>query len=191
MADLELEQTFAERRALLQGHFLLASGKHSSGYLQCALVLQYPGLAAQLGARIGERLRGAGLCPPTVISPALGGLILGHEVARALEARFLFVERTDGPFSLRRGFTLAPGEEVVVVEDVITTGLSTRECAQVAERAGARVIGAASLVDRSGGTTDLGYPTFSLWHLTLPAWDPAECPLCRQGIPCVKPGSRK
>jgi orotate phosphoribosyltransferase len=191
MTDRELEPIFTDLGAFLQGHFSLSSGKHSSGYLQCALVLQYPEVAGRLGTRLGEQLRRNGYAPKTVVSPALGGLIIGYEVARALGARFLFVERTNGPFSLRRGFSLSPGEEVAVVEDVITTGLSTRECVQVAEQAGAKVVCAASLVDRSGGKAEVGCPSFSLWHLSLPAWDPEECSLCQQGLPCVKPGSRK
>jgi orotate phosphoribosyltransferase len=174
--------------ALLEGHFTLSSGLHSPGYLQSALVLQEPDRAARLGAALGARA--AGWRPQTVLSPALGGLIIGHEVARALGVRAIFAERVDGVLTLRRGFTLARGEAVLVVEDVVTTGGSTMETMAVAREAGAEVVGASAIIDRSGGSVALGVPFESLAVLTLPTFDPAACPLCAQGSTAVKPGSR-
>jgi orotate phosphoribosyltransferase len=175
--------------ALLEGHFRLTSGLHSPGYLQCALVLQYPREAELCGAAIAERVRGLGV--HTVLSPALGGIVIGQEVGRALGVRAIFAERQDGKLMLRRGFTLDPGEKVLVVEDVVTTGGSTRETIDVARAAGAEVVGAASIIDRSGGQQRaIDVPYYSLATLALPTYDPAQCPLCAQGLPVVKPGSR-
>jgi orotate phosphoribosyltransferase len=179
---------FRRSGALLDGHFRLSSGLHSNGYLQCALVLQDPAAAGALGAALAERVRA--LAPGTVLSPALGGVIVGHEVARALGVRALFAERQDGHLLLRRGFRLAAGERVLVVEDVVTTGLSTRETIDVARGAGAEIVGAASLVDRSGGNAGLDVPFVALLTVDLPTWDAAACPLCAQGLPVTKPGSR-
>jgi orotate phosphoribosyltransferase len=178
---------FEDTGAYLQGHFRLTSGLHSNEYLQCALVLQHPALAERLGRELAERLmRGA----QTVLAPAIGGLIIGHEVARALGARFIFAERESGKMTLRRGFSLQAGETVVVVEDVVTTGGSTREVIELATAAGAQVTGAGSVIDRSGGSVDVGVPRVALATLQVTAWQPEECPLCRQGVPVVKPGSR-
>jgi orotate phosphoribosyltransferase len=174
--------------ALLEGHFRLTSGLHSPGYLQCALVLQHPREAEMCGAAIAERVRSLGA--DAVLSPALGGIVIGHEVARALGVRALFAERQDGRLTLRRGFTLAPGDKVLVVEDVVTTGGSTRETIEVARAAGAEVVGAASIIDRSGGNQHLGVPYHALATVSLPTYDPASCPLCAAGSPVVKPGSR-
>jgi orotate phosphoribosyltransferase len=179
---------FRRAGALLEGHFRLSSGLHSSGYLQCALVLQDPRTAGELGAALGARL--AELRPSVVLSPALGGILVGHEVARALGVRGIFAERQDGRLMLRRGFSLAPGERVVVVEDVVTTGLSTRETLEVARAAGGEVVGAGALVDRGGGRSNLGVPFVALLELDLPAWREDACPLCAEGRPVVKPGSR-
>jgi orotate phosphoribosyltransferase len=159
--------------------------------MQSALVLQNPADAEVLGAALAARVRD--LRPDAVLSPALGGIVIGHEVARALGVRALFAERSAPPtpcLGLRRGFALNPGERVLVVEDVLTTGGSTRETMEVARAAGAQVVGAAALVDRSGGTIDLGLPYKTLITITLPTYDPADCPLCRQGVPLTKPGSR-
>ena len=191
MADPDRESLldlFRRSGALLEGHFRLSSGLHSNGYLQCALVLQDPQTAGLLGAALAERVRPHG--PDVVFSPALGGVIVGHETARALGVRALFAERHEGRLLLRRGFHLAPGERVLVVEDVVTTGLSTRETMEVARAAGARVVGAASLVDRSGGHASLDVPFAALLSVDLPTWDPAACPLCAEGLAVVKPGSR-
>jgi len=179
---------FRESGALLEGHFQLSSGLHSPGYLQCALVLQHPARAETLGRALADLLKGA--APTVVLSPALGGLIIGHEVARALGVRAIFAERQDGAMSLRRGFSLAPSERVVVIEDVVTTGGSTRETMQVATAAGAAVVAAGSVIDRSGGTSSVGVPFHALATLTLPTWQPGACPLCASGSPVVKPGSR-
>jgi orotate phosphoribosyltransferase len=175
--------------AYLEGHFRLSSGLHSSGYMQSALVLQHPADAAALGMGIAVNVKR--FRPTVVLSPALGGLIIGHEVARALDVRAIFAERAGGTaLSLRRGFALLPGDRVLVVEDVFTTGKSTRETIDVARDLGAEVVGAASIVDRSGGTINFGVPSFSLVRLEVPTWDPATCPLCAQGLPVEKPGSR-
>src|SRR5512144_2288399 len=188
-ADSVLDR-FRRVGALLEGHFRLTSGLHSPGYLQCALVLQHPQHAETLGRELAERVRD--LRPTTILSPALGGLIIGHEVARALGARAIFAEREDGVLTLRRGFRLTETERVLVVEDVVTTGGSTRETMQVARAAGAQVVGAASIVDRSGGAgrSALDVPLVSLLEISLPTYDPASCPLCVSGLPLTKPGSR-
>ena len=181
---------FRRSGALLEGHFRLSSGLHSPGYLQCALVLQHPEHALALGGALAERVRA--LRPATVLSPALGGIVIGHEVARGLGARAIFAEREDGVLTLRRGFTLTDAERVLVVEDVVTTGGSTRETMQVARAAGAQIVGAAAIVDRSGGAGRhaLDVPLFSLLDIALPTYDPGSCPLCADGIPVAKPGSR-
>jgi orotate phosphoribosyltransferase len=189
---MDLLQVFKERRAFLEGHFLLSSGLHSPGYLQCALVLMDPELATRLGASLVEKLRPlcAGKEPRAVVAPALGGVLVAHEAARAFGCRGLFTERQDGVVTLRRGFALEAGEPVVVVEDVITTGGSTREVLECVKSRGARVLAVGSLVDRSGGGVDLGLPRASLLSLDVPAWEAAACPLCAQGGRAEKPGSR-
>lgn len=185
-------ELFRSTGAYLSGHFRLTSGLHSPEYLQCALVLQYPRHAAELGGLLADELRNIVSEPVgLVVSPALGGLIIGHEVARALDARFIFTERdANGKMTLRRGFAVTPGEPVVVVEDVITTGGSTRDVVEVMRAAGARPVGAGSIVDRSGGRADVGARRVALVTLEVLAYDPAVCPLCGQGIPVLKPGSR-
>jgi orotate phosphoribosyltransferase len=174
--------------ALLEGHFRLTSGLHSPGYLQCALVLQYPREAETCGAALADRVRG--LSVDAVLSPALGGIVIGQEVARALGVRAIFAERQDGALTLRRGFSLRPGEKVLVVEDVVTTGGSTRETIEVARAAGATVVGAASIIDRSAGNQSLDVPFYTLATVSLPTYQPESCPLCAAGLPLVKPGSR-
>jgi orotate phosphoribosyltransferase len=188
MTDNELLDIFRKHSALLEGHFVLSSGLHSDRYVQCALVLQHPQVAEQLGSELAGKLRHWGAS--VVAAPALGGVLVAHEVARALGTRALFTERQEGTMVLRRGFSLAPGENVLVVEDVITTGLSTRETIQCIEQAGGKVVGAGALIDRSGGTADLGLPKVSLLTLQIQNYIPADCPLCQAGIPAVKPGSR-
>ncbi len=185
-----LLDVFRRSGALLEGHFRLTSGLHSPGYLQCALVLQHPDYAGALGAALAEKVRS--LRAATVLSPALGGIVIGHEVARALGARAIFAEREDGALTLRRGFRLTETERVLVVEDVVTTAGSTRETIQVARAAGAQVVGAASIVDRSGGAgrAALDVPLFSLLEMSLPTYDPGSCPLCAERVPVIKPGSR-
>jgi orotate phosphoribosyltransferase len=184
---------FTQTGAYLQGHFRLTSGLHSSGYLQSALVLQHPRYAERLGQGLATALLGlvSEEVPDLVISPALGGLIIGHEVARALGVRFLFTERdAERRMSLRRGFALAPGERVFVVEDVITTGGSTKEVIEIVRAAGALPVAAGSIIDRSGGAADLGIPRAALETLTVPVFEPAACPLCIKGESVTKPGSR-
>jgi orotate phosphoribosyltransferase len=189
-AVLEL---FRQTNAYLEGHFRLTSGLHSPNYLQSALVLQYPRHAEAMGRELASRLLqlSGGVKPNLVISPALGGLIIGHEVARALGLPFLFTERDpDRKMSLRRGFALAPGQKTFVVEDVITTGGSTREVIDIVNAAGAVVLAAGSIIDRSGGAADVGAPRAALETLNVVTWDPSACPLCAAGQPVVKPGSR-
>jgi orotate phosphoribosyltransferase len=184
---------FRSTGAYLEGHFRLTSGLHSPNYLQCALVLRHPPAAEDLGRRLAAELRTIVNEPVAlVVSPALGGLIIGHEVARAMETPFLFTERDPETrkMMLRRGFTVQPGQTAVVVEDVITTGGSTRDVIDTLRAAGARVLAAGSIIDRSGGTADLGIPRVALATLQVAAHRPEECPLCREGVPVVKPGSR-
>jgi orotate phosphoribosyltransferase len=179
---------FRETGAYLKGHFRLTSGLHSDQYLQCALVLQHPAIAERFGRELAEKLPRTSL----VASPAIGALTIGHEVARAAGARFIFTERdASGKMTLRRGFSIEPGETAVVIEDVVTTGGSTREVIDLLRAAGANVLSAGSIVDRSGGRVDLGVPRIALLTLDATAWTAEECPLCRQGVPIEKPGSRK
>src|SRR5471030_2220059 len=188
MTHDELLDLYRRSGALLEGHFRLTSGLHSPGYLQCALVLQHPQHADALGRAIADRVRD--VHATVVLSPALGGVVIGHEVARALGVRAIFAERQEGTLALRRGFTLADTDRVLVVEDVMTTGGSTRETMEVAKAAGGQVVGTASIVDRSGGTISFDVPFTSLLEIALPTYDSGQCPLCAQGLPVVKPGSR-
>jgi orotate phosphoribosyltransferase len=189
MNSEEVVERFRRTGALLEGHFVLTSGLHGTQYLQCALVLQHPSEAEVFGRAIANQFRDVGV--ETVAAPAIGGIILGWEVARALGARSIWTEREEGKMTLRRGFTVRPGERMLVVEDVITTGGSTRETCDALRAAGALVIGAASIIDRSGGRADVGVPRVALATLEVPAVSPADCPLCARGVPAVKPGSRK
>jgi len=183
---------FRERGALLDGHFLLSSGLHSARYLQCARVLMDPPLATRLGLELAETLRPllAGAVPVAVVAPALGGVLVAHEVARAFGCMGLFTERQDRTMTLRRGFSLAAGDAVVVVEDVITTGGSTREVMEAVRALDARVPAVGSLVDRSGGAVDLGVPRRSLLSLDFPTYPVDACPMCAAGSKPEKPGSR-
>jgi orotate phosphoribosyltransferase len=186
-------ELFRSTGAYLQGHFRLTSGLHSAEYLQSALVLQHPAAAEKLGRLLAQEM--APLLarkPSIVVSPALGGLIIGHEVARALGCRFLFTERDpeNKKMVLRRGFRVEPGESAVVVEDVITTGGSTQDVIETLAGAGAQVLAAGSIVDRSGGIANVGVQRVALVTLQVAAHYPEQCPLCQQGIPVVKPGSR-
>jgi orotate phosphoribosyltransferase len=174
--------------ALQEGHFKLTSGLHSSGYLQCALVLQHPREAEACGAAMAQRVFNLGA--QVVLSPALGGIVIGQEVARGLGVRAIFAERQNGTLTLRRGFALEPGEKVLVVEDVLTTGGSTRETMEIARAAGAEVVGAASIIDRSGGTAGLDVPYVALASIAVPTYQSDECPMCAAGQSVVKPGSR-
>ena len=189
MQAAEVIERFRRTGALLEGHFVLTSGLHSPQYLQCALVLQHPAEAAAFAQAIAAQFQKHNI--ETVASPAIGGLIIGHEVARALGARFIWTEREQGQMTLRRGFAVRPGESILVVEDVITTGGSTRETIEALRAAGGRIVGAASIIDRSGGRADVGVPRHALATLDVPALAPAACPLCARGEPAIKPGSRK
>jgi orotate phosphoribosyltransferase len=186
-------ELFRSTGAYLQGHFRLTSGLHSPEYLQSALVLQHPAAAEKLGRLLAEQLRTLWARPCSfVASPALGGLIIGHEVARALGCRFIFTERdaATGNMVLRRGFSVTAGETGMVVEDVVTTGGSTREVVDLLAGAGAHIAGAGSIIDRSGGHADVGVPRVALVTMQVAAHYPEQCPLCAAGIPVVKPGSR-
>ncbi|MCL4782240.1 MAG: orotate phosphoribosyltransferase [Bryobacterales bacterium] len=192
MTPKDVQSLFEQAGAYLSGHFLLTSGLHSPNYLQCALVLADPARAERLGQALATALeQTAKIRPDLVMSPALGGVVIGHEVARALGVPFLFTERdANRVMTLRRGFSLQPGQKVYVVEDVITTGGSTREVVSVAEEAGAEVLAAGSIVDRSGGKADVGAPRVALWDLAVETYPTEFCPQCDQGLPVVKPGSR-
>lgn len=193
MTQDKVLEVFADSGALLTGHFLLTSGLHSPRYLQCALVMQHPKVAEQLCSALAEKASQDEHIGEIdlVIAPALGGVVVAHEVARALGVRAIFTERQDGSMVLRRGFQINPGERAFVVEDVVTTGGSTREVMQVVEAYGGIVAGAGSLIDRSGGAVDLGVPRHALAVLQVPTYKPEECPLCKEGTPAIKPGSRK
>lgn len=185
----EVIERFRETGALLEGHFVLSSGLHSAVYLQCALVLQHPREAEEFGRRIAEHFRSENI--QAVASPAIGGLIIGHEVARALDARFIWTERENGKMTLRRGFSVTPGERLLVVEDVVTTGGSTRETVEALQASGANVVAAASIIDRSAGKAEVGVSRVSLASLDVPSVEPSVCDACARGELAVKPGSRK
>jgi len=180
---------FKQTNALLEGHFVLSSGLHSAKYLQCALALQYPIDAAKFGQAIAEKFPGEQF--DTVASPAIGGLIIGFAVAQVLNVRFVWTERENGVMTLRRGFSVKENEKILVVEDVITTGGSTRECIETLKTRGAKVLAAASIIDRSNGKADVGVPRIALASLEVTSYKPENCPMCEQGEIAIKPGSRK
>ena len=191
MQDDEVLAEFRTSKALLEGHFLLSSGRHSGHYLQCARVLMDPDRASRLALAIAAKLpRDTRRLIAKVISPAMGGVIIGHEVGRALGCEAMFVERPTGTFELRRGFSLEPGDKVLLVEDVVTTGLSSREAIKAIAAAGGEVIAAAALVDRSAGEVDLGVPFFPLIALKFPTYAPEDVPPELAAVPITKPGSR-
>ena len=183
-------EEFREAGALLEGHFILSSGLHSAVYLQKALVLMEPARAERLCRALAARIRARFGEIPTVASPAVGGIIVGYETARHLGARFLFAEREHGHMQFRRGFAMKPGERVVMIEDIVTTGLSSRECIAAIEAAGGQVVAAGCLVDRSGGRADVGVPLIALATLDVPAYAADAVPPELAAIPAVKPGSR-
>ena len=189
MQTEDVIERFKATGALLDGHFVLSSGLHSANYLQCALVLQVPAQAEEFGRAIAEHFRSDNI--ELVASPAIGGIVIGHEVARALGARFIWTERENGRMSLRRGFSVLPGERTLVVEDVVTTGGSTLETVAALQAAGANVVGAASIIDRSAGKADVSVPRIALASLEVPVVDPALCDQCKRGEPTTKLGSRK
>ena len=189
MLAKEVIERFKATGALLEGHFVLSSGLHSSVYLQCAVALQSPVVAVEFGAALAEQFRGEQI--ETVAAPAIGGLVIGYEVARQLGARFIWTERENGSMTLRRGFSVHAGERMLVVEDVITTGGSTRETIETLLRFGATVVAAASIINRSGGKADVGVPLISLASLDVPAVSATDCEACKRGEVATKPGSRK
>ncbi|MDI3480639.1 MAG: orotate phosphoribosyltransferase [Tepidanaerobacteraceae bacterium] len=185
----EILTLFEQSEAMLTGHFILTSGRHSDRYMQCAKLLQYPDAAEKVCWELAEKFKDMEI--ETVIGPALGGILVSYEVARALKARSIFAERENGVMSLRRGFALKPGEKVLVVEDVVTTGGSVKEVIDLVSSYGAVAVAVGALVDRSGGKVDFKVPARFLLELEIKSYLPEECPLCKQGIPAVKPGSRK
>lgn len=191
MQDEEVLAEFRASKALLEGHFLLSSGRHSAHYLQCARVLMDPDRASRLAIALAGRLpRDLRKEINKVVSPAMGGIIIGHEMGRALAVEAMFVERPTGTFELRRGFALNPGDKVLMVEDVVTTGLSSREAIKAIEEAGGEVLAAAALIDRSGGTADLGVPFYPLIAINFPTYAEDELPPELAATPAIKPGSR-
>jgi len=188
LGERQTLELYEKTGALMRGHFRLTSGLHSDVYLQSALVLQYPEHAGALGAALAQPFRADGV--QTVLAPAIGGILVAHEVARALGVRALFTEREGGVMRLRRGFALTAGERCLVVEDVITTGGSTREVVQCVEQHGGIVVGVGSLIDRSGGGARFDQKRVALATVTATAWAPETCPLCKTGSEAIKPGSR-
>ncbi len=181
-------EIFQNNKALLKGHFLLSSGLHSERYLQCALVLQHPKMAKKLGQALAEKFKAAAV--DTVISPALGGLIIGYEVAKALGVRFIFTERQEGQMTLRRGFTITPGEKMIIIEDVFTTGKSTKEVIEVVNGYSGKVIGVGAIINRAEKEIDFKVPAQYLLALQVKTFEPTQCPWCKEGLPFFKPGSR-
>lgn len=188
MTEQVVLEIFHEKHALLTGHFKLSSGLHSQNYLQCALILQYPDIAEKLAKEIAKKFSKEKI--DFVIGPALGGVTLAYEVARALRVRGLFAERQDGAMTLRRGFTINKGEKALVVEDVITTGGSTKEVIKLVKGAGGIVVGVASVIDRSSEPVDFEAPFVSLARIKVETYKEADCPFCKLNIPITKPGSR-
>lgn len=182
-------EIFKETGALLHGHFLLTSGRHSDKYFQCAKVLQYPDYTTRVCSIIADYFNDYEI--DTVISPAMGGIIVGQEVARQLNKRSIFAEREDKKLTLRRGFSISPGEKFLVCEDVVTTGGSVFEVIDIVKEQGGLVVGVGFIVDRSNGKVDFGYPQKSTMKMEVVSYAPDECPLCKENIPVVKPGSRK
>ncbi|QNE41004.1 orotate phosphoribosyltransferase [Hymenobacter sp. NBH84] len=186
-----LEEQLVQENALLRGHFRLSSGLHSDTYVQCARFLRRPDLAAPAAAELAAQIRAARLQPDTVVGPAMGGVVIGYELARQLGVPGIFTERdADGQMTLRRGFTIEPGERIIIAEDVVTTGKSTNEVARLLTEMGAEILAVASLIDRTSGKAELSFPNFALLPVTAATYAPDDCPLCRAGIPVVKPGSR-
>ena len=186
-----LEQQLRQEAALLRGHFRLSSGLHSDTYVQCARYLRRPELAAPAAAALAAQIEAAGLKPDVVVGPAMGGVVIGYELARQLGVPGIFTERdADGQMTLRRGFTIEPGEKVIIAEDVVTTGKSTLEVANLLRSMGAEVLAVASLIDRTGGKGGLDFPHFALLPVVAATFAPESCPLCAAGVPVVKPGSR-
>ncbi|MCA6072196.1 MAG: orotate phosphoribosyltransferase [Endomicrobium sp.] len=191
MQQEQLKELFKKNNALLTGHFKLSSGLHSDTYFQSALILQHPTEAAKLAEELAEKIKENNIEIDVVVSPAMGGVIIGHEMGRALGTSAIFTERVDGNVALRRGFFVNDGKRALVVEDVITTGLSTREVIDSLKSSGAKVVAIGSLVDRSAGKIDFGVPRYSLLSLEVKSYKEGECPMCKNGSVAIKPGSRK
>lgn len=189
MTEKDVLELFEKNDALLKGHFKLSSGLHSEKYLQCALVLQYPDISEKMAKALAAKFAGTEI--DCVVGPALGGVTFAYEVARALGVRGIFTERDEGKMALRRGFSIGQGEKILVVEDVVTTGLSTKEVMDVVKARGGVVVGVASIIDRSDVQPDYGVPFESLAKVKVQTYKPEECPLCKAGSTAVKPGSRK
>jgi orotate phosphoribosyltransferase len=189
MTEKEIINLFINSDALLKGHFLLTSGKHSNQYFQCAQALQYTDITTKICSELAEEFKNFEV--DGVIAPAMGGIIVGQETARLLGKRFIFTERENKEMKLRRNFKINPGEKFLVCEDVITTGGSVREVIDIVKENKGEVVGVAVIVDRSGGKIDFGYPLKSVLQLDVEVYEPEECPLCKDGIPLAKPGSRK
>ncbi|ADR18900.1 orotate phosphoribosyltransferase [Calditerrivibrio nitroreducens] len=189
MTEEQILDVYKRHGAYLQGHFLLSSGLHSDTYLQTALVMQYPVIAESIIGELVKKVYDINF--DTVVSPAIGGIRFGYEFARLLRKRAIFTERENNEMTLRRGFSIKPGEKVMIAEDVVTTGKSTMECVKVALDHGAEVVGIVCMIDRSGGEANFAYPFFPLVRIKVGTYDPSDCPLCKQGLPLVKPGSRK
>ncbi len=188
MTEEKVLTLMKELGALHTGHFLLSSGLHSDRYFQCARILQFPELARELGAAMAGFFKE--IPCDLVVSPAMGGILIGHEVARAVGRRFVFTERVDGVMQIRRGFTLEEGEKIIIAEDVVTRGTSVLEVIKCLEDAGGKVVGVTSIIDRTGGSAGLPLPLNSLATVQVQTWQPDECPLCKEGQEVVKPGSR-
>jgi orotate phosphoribosyltransferase len=191
MLQKDVRELFKKNNALLNGHFKLSSGLHSDTYFQSALILQYPKEAERLGEELAKKIKENNIKVDVVVSPAIGGIVIGQELCRALSVRAIFTERVDDKVLLRRGFSVSNNEKVLVVEDVITTGLSTREVIETLKANGAQVVAVVSLVDRSAGKVDFGVPSFSLLSLEVKSYKEEDCPMCKEGSIAVKPGSRK
>ncbi|MDR1417656.1 MAG: orotate phosphoribosyltransferase [Endomicrobium sp.] len=191
MQQDELKTLFKKNNALLTGHFKLSSGLHSDTYFQSALILQYPKEAEFLAQELAKKLKENNITIDVVVSPAMGGVIIGYEMGRALGVRAIFTERVDGKVLFKRGFSLKESEKVLIIEDVITTGLSTKEVIEFIKLSGCKIVAVGSLVDRSAGKVDFGVPTFSLLSLEVKSYKEQECPMCKEGVVVIKPGSRK
>jgi len=185
----EIIEILEKTNSLKTGHFLLSSGLHSDKYVQCALVLSHPREAEQLCKALAEKLKGIDI--EVVVGPALGGIVMAYELARALNVPGIFAERTDGEMALRRGFEIKPGQKVLVVEDVVTTGGSAKEVIKLIKEIGGEVVAVSSLIDRSGGKADFSAPFKALLELNIPTYNPEDCPMCKGGSTAEKPGSRK
>ena len=189
LTDDAVLKEFQEAGALLEGHFILSSGFHSSAYLQCARVLMDPRRAERLCASLAEKIRAEGIAADLVVSPAMGGVIVGYEMGRQLGLPAIFFERVSGAFELRRGFTIEAGQRCLLLEDVVTTGLSSRECVDAARALGGNIVAAAALVDRSGGRAEFEFPFISLIRLDIPHFTPDQLPASLAHVPPIKPGA--